>query len=836
MSTGQPMSYMTDESFQNDVSNNNSSDDNPKNDNDQSQNQQTNPQQQLPFPVSINVVFGLIECRDWEGVLALVEAAPEAAKLAQSISQPGSDHVHNNRNNHHPNSHQRNGTNTSSSSSKILRPVSVLQGNLPLHEVCKQQPPLEVVDFLLELYPDAAKTPGKYGYLPLHYACSTNCSADVVARLIEVHPAATRCRDELDDALPIHLAAQWGASEDVMMEILTAHPEGSVMRDAAGRTPLDHAKRLPATSEIRQAVLSSLETAPILVATAKAATARLTNEYETKLAGMQEAHAEYVRQLEERQEEEKTCFLEMEVQFHNALAEEKERNILLAEKLIEFQRKEEELVAERNEARILLESEREEAKHRDALKERELRTIIDSSMDPESEDHAENGRNKDGEEKDSRDVTETIGATTASLTSASCSSSTIPIPQQVGDLAKQYSSSKRQLAAATKDLQYNQNMVHHLNQLLSSKDQQIQTLKQKLDEKESAKSSATKRADTLATLQDGTQSELQQTREQLISLQEQTETQQQELIEANRLIHVQESRLGSIKSLVASLAYNIDSWATDDEWEAASQKIAASTRISSSQSVRSQVTPPKSIPIATPSPPKKPQQQQHEEEEEQQRNHPKPPLHVVEGMERVKGRSPITPERNRGKEYFMQRRRRLQQQKLQQQQQQQVSDQQDQPKQQQQQQQQKQRFPPVMITPEKNSSARIHADSADNKSNEGTSTTALTMSTKASATKYNEDFYPEDEVNGNEHQHQQQGHHGNAAGAGMVKFSRTGFKEQQPNIYEEPRIGNGNYDGTYGQEHDYDDLSTLSPAGQSPGRRQHLGTNSGIGIAPRPYR
>jgi hypothetical protein len=44
------------------------------------------------------------------------------------------------------------------------------QGNLIMHEACKQQPSVGVIEALLQACPDAARTRGRWGYLPLHYA------------------------------------------------------------------------------------------------------------------------------------------------------------------------------------------------------------------------------------------------------------------------------------------------------------------------------------------------------------------------------------------------------------------------------------------------------------------------------------------------------------------------------------------------------------------------------------------------------------------------------------------------------------------------------------------
>jgi hypothetical protein len=119
-----------------------------------------------------------------------------------------------------------------------------------------------------------------------------------------------------------------------------------------------------------------------------------------------------------------------------------------------------------------------------------------------------------------------------------------------------------------KELTYNVNMVKHLNQLLSSKDEEIEELTQKVEERENAQHTATERADGLANLQDGTQQQLKSTSDERNRLKELTDMQQQQLMQTNRMLHVQESRLGSIKGLVSSLSYNIEAWAVDDEdWD-----------------------------------------------------------------------------------------------------------------------------------------------------------------------------------------------------------------------------------------------------------------------------
>jgi len=407
----------------------------------------------------MNAIYELIDDHDWEGVRNFFRRLPGA--------------------------------------SRERRP----NGNSALHEVCKRQPPISVIDVLLEAHEDAIRWHGEYGYLPLHFACTSGASFEVVTRLLEIYPAATRCRDDLEDALPIHLAAKWGASEDVVMEILTAHPEGSFMKDALGKTPIEYAEALP-EGDVRKYAINALSTAPVLISTAKAASERVQWEWETKINGVNQAHTEFVRQLEERHEEEISSFLQLEVQFKNELAEEKERSIALAEALVDAKAKVEEVRAERDEARIRLA--KEQAEH-------------------------------------------TFEA-------------------------------EKKMAIMEKNHNYNIDMVKHLNELLSSKDEKLKQVTNELSRKEDAQRKVAQLSDQLATLQKGTQLQLESAAKDKTQLKELTENQQRQLSQMKRMLEVQESRLGSIKSLVASLSYNIESWSMDDEeWDQKTFITKAST-------------------------------------------------------------------------------------------------------------------------------------------------------------------------------------------------------------------------------------------------------------------
>lgn len=64
-------------------------------------------------------------------------------------------------------------------------------GTLPLHLILKNNPPLYIVEKLVEAYPEAVfEYDLEWKYLPLHVACRFGCSTDVVEYLISQNPEA----------------------------------------------------------------------------------------------------------------------------------------------------------------------------------------------------------------------------------------------------------------------------------------------------------------------------------------------------------------------------------------------------------------------------------------------------------------------------------------------------------------------------------------------------------------------------------------------------------------------------------------------------------------------
>ena len=56
------------------------------------------------------------------------------------------------------------------SDAAILFDSSTGQSNLAIHETCKHQPPVAVVESLIKANPSSVMAKGQWGYLPIHFA------------------------------------------------------------------------------------------------------------------------------------------------------------------------------------------------------------------------------------------------------------------------------------------------------------------------------------------------------------------------------------------------------------------------------------------------------------------------------------------------------------------------------------------------------------------------------------------------------------------------------------------------------------------------------------------
>lgn len=449
-------------------------------------------------------VFELIEAEKWNDLIEHIQETPESAKCRHRI----------------PNS---------------------VQCNLPLHEVCRRQAPLYVVNFLLDMYDEAVLTPGQFGFLPLHIACGSGASYEVVARLLDAYPAAARCRDDTKDSLPLHLAAQWGASEEVLMEILTTHPEGSFLKNRSGKTPMDLALELP-DGDDKEIAVAALGTAPILVATARAAARKVEQEMESRLRGMQDAHNEFIRQMESRHEDEKTEFLQLEVQFHNELAIEKERNCELAE-LILNQRKSEFKDSDERKMHIKrLDVQRREYQERWERHKNGLKAVLDGNdIDEDGMPHGE--KSLDGVDGSFSD--EEL--------------------ERVALLARQHKRTKEELTRLSGELFDRDDLIMSLQESVEKKKREAKSLTAKLTKTESERQEFEERVRKMAAIHRGTLQELNSAKNEMNRLSRRCDSQMQQLDECKRKLKLQGAQMTIVKDIVASLTKNVQEWPALDD-------------------------------------------------------------------------------------------------------------------------------------------------------------------------------------------------------------------------------------------------------------------------------
>jgi hypothetical protein len=255
-------------------------------------------------------VVDLIEQRQWNDLVERINSSPETARMALS-----------------------GGATVFSSDSS---------SNLVLHEVCKNEPPLEVVEKLIAANELAVKAKGKWGNLPLHYACTCGASAPVIKLLLDTFPEGAQMIDCNDHMLPLHLASKWGSSEEVFMNLLAAYPEATLVKDDFGRTPMEYARSIH-SDRIREVAISSLERGEWLCATSKASRQKMEAEYELRIKELQESHSKQISGLNTAHADEKSG-LEATLKVHEVIeggllarTEQQETKIGALESALEIQ-------------------------------------------------------------------------------------------------------------------------------------------------------------------------------------------------------------------------------------------------------------------------------------------------------------------------------------------------------------------------------------------------------------------------------------------------------------------------------------------------------------------
>jgi ankyrin repeat protein len=130
--------------------------------------------------------------------------------------------------------------------------AKTVDGLLPLHFPCVNSAPLNVVQFLVEQWPEAVKVAeDEYGLLPLHLACANAASLEVVQFLVEQSPEGTQAT-AMKGRLPLHVACRNKAPLDVIQFLVEQWPDAVKTADANGRLPLHFACRNKAPLDVVQ--------------------------------------------------------------------------------------------------------------------------------------------------------------------------------------------------------------------------------------------------------------------------------------------------------------------------------------------------------------------------------------------------------------------------------------------------------------------------------------------------------------------------------------------------------------------------------------------------------
>mmetsp|Transcript_6150 Transcript_6150/g.10426 ORF Transcript_6150/g.10426 Transcript_6150/m.10426 type:complete len:853 (-) Transcript_6150:113-2671(-) len=146
----------------------------------------------------------------------------------------------------------------------------------PLHLVCRNGPPLDIVQMLIAAGPVTVSMSDTFGWLPLHYACANQASQEVLKLLTEQYPESKTCVDKRmrtplhfalahtdrpanvttvillsetgaalyadeNGMLPLHYACAYGVGEDVLRVLTDNHIQTIIATDKRGRTPIHFA-------------------------------------------------------------------------------------------------------------------------------------------------------------------------------------------------------------------------------------------------------------------------------------------------------------------------------------------------------------------------------------------------------------------------------------------------------------------------------------------------------------------------------------------------------------------------------------------------------------------
>jgi len=116
---------------------------------------------------------------------------------------------------------------------------AISEVTLPLHTACRKKALCtgRLIAALLKVRPDGAQQLDGEGLLPLHIAARSCAPVDVLELLIQAYPDGMRAMDATSYRLPLHFACIRKANLDCIRVLLAANPVAASYEDGDAHTP-----------------------------------------------------------------------------------------------------------------------------------------------------------------------------------------------------------------------------------------------------------------------------------------------------------------------------------------------------------------------------------------------------------------------------------------------------------------------------------------------------------------------------------------------------------------------------------------------------------------------
>lgn len=111
---------------------------------------------------------------------------------------------------------------------------------LPIHKACVLQPPIDLIQSLLQANASSAYDTDQDGWLPIHCACFYNADDAIIQLLLQSNEKGVSHKDD-DGRLPLHYACLKGASSTTVDLLLATNAKSSLVKDHEGRLAVHHA-------------------------------------------------------------------------------------------------------------------------------------------------------------------------------------------------------------------------------------------------------------------------------------------------------------------------------------------------------------------------------------------------------------------------------------------------------------------------------------------------------------------------------------------------------------------------------------------------------------------